>query len=244
MLDVTDADADRRRGGAGRGRGRGGLAGLVNNAGVAVPSPLETIPIEDFRRQLEVNLTGQVAVTQALLRADPRAPAAASSSSARSAAASPPADRRLPRRQVRDRGGRRRLPPGAALVGDRGLDRRAGLDRHADLGARRAHRRRDRRPLAAARSALRAGDRGATARRSRKTAERGIPPEKVAKAVEHALSARRPRTRYLVGIDAKVQARLRPLVPTAALGPHRRQRDEPVDRPLPGELAPGAPILA
>ena len=32
--------------------------------------------------------------------------------------------------------------------------------------------------------------------------------------VERALSSSRPRTRYLVGIDAKVQARVRPLVPT------------------------------
>ena len=32
--------------------------------------------------------------------------------------------------------------------------------------------------------------------------------------VEHALSSPRPRTRYLVGLDAKVQARLRPLIPT------------------------------
>ena len=47
--------------------GSAGLDGLVNNAGVAIPSPLETIPIEDFRRQIEVNLTGQVAVTQAML---------------------------------------------------------------------------------------------------------------------------------------------------------------------------------
>jgi len=41
-----------------------------------------------------------------------------------------------------------------------------------------------------------------------------IPPAKVAKAVEHALSAARPRSRYLVGLDAKVQARLKPLIPT------------------------------
>ena len=34
--------------------------------------------------------------------------------------------------------------------------------------------------------------------------------------VEHALSARRPRARYLVGLDAKVQARLKPFVPTRA----------------------------
>src|SRR5215207_8692078 len=49
--------------------GAAGLSGLVNNAGVSLPSPLETMPIDDFRRQLEVNLTGQVAVTQAVLSA-------------------------------------------------------------------------------------------------------------------------------------------------------------------------------
>jgi NAD(P)-dependent dehydrogenase (short-subunit alcohol dehydrogenase family) len=32
-----------------------------------VPGPLETLPIDDFRRQVEVNLTAQVAVTQAML---------------------------------------------------------------------------------------------------------------------------------------------------------------------------------
>ena len=48
----------------------------------------------------------------------------------------------------------------------------------------------------------------------RDTAERGIPPEKVAAKIQHALEARRPRTRYLVGIDAQVQARLMPILPT------------------------------
>ena len=47
----------------------GPLAGLVNNAGVALPAPLEHIPIEVFRRQMEVNLIGQLAVTQAMLPA-------------------------------------------------------------------------------------------------------------------------------------------------------------------------------
>jgi NAD(P)-dependent dehydrogenase (short-subunit alcohol dehydrogenase family) len=50
------------------------LAGLVNNAGIAVPGPLLELPIEEFRRQIEVNLTGVVAVTQAfapLLGTDP-----------------------------------------------------------------------------------------------------------------------------------------------------------------------------
>ncbi len=45
-------------------------------------------------------------------------------------------------------------------------------------------------------------------------AKRGIPPEKAARAIEHALTARRPRPRYLVGIDAKLQARVKYLIPT------------------------------
>jgi NAD(P)-dependent dehydrogenase (short-subunit alcohol dehydrogenase family) len=44
-----------------------GLAGLVNNAGIGVFGPLELIPIESFRRQLDVNVTGQLALTQAVL---------------------------------------------------------------------------------------------------------------------------------------------------------------------------------
>jgi NAD(P)-dependent dehydrogenase (short-subunit alcohol dehydrogenase family) len=41
------------------------LFGLVNNAGIAVPGPLLELSIEDFRRQIEVNLIGQLIVTQA-----------------------------------------------------------------------------------------------------------------------------------------------------------------------------------
>jgi NAD(P)-dependent dehydrogenase (short-subunit alcohol dehydrogenase family) len=41
------------------------LFGLVNNAGVAVAGPLLELPIEDFRRQIEVNLVGVVIVTKA-----------------------------------------------------------------------------------------------------------------------------------------------------------------------------------
>lgn len=47
--------------------GNAGLDGLVNNAGVGVFGPLELIPVEQFRRLLEVNVTGQLAVTQAFL---------------------------------------------------------------------------------------------------------------------------------------------------------------------------------
>ncbi len=43
------------------------LFGLVNNAGVAVPAPLAHMPIDEFRMQMEINLTGQLIVTQAFL---------------------------------------------------------------------------------------------------------------------------------------------------------------------------------
>jgi copper(I)-binding protein len=37
-------------------------------------------------------------------------------------------------------------------------------------------------------------------------AARAIPPDAVVKAVLHALTAKRPKTRYLVGRDAKLRA--------------------------------------
>lgn len=47
--------------------GDSGLDGLVNNAGVVVTGPVEFLPLPELRRQLEINVVGQVAVTQAFL---------------------------------------------------------------------------------------------------------------------------------------------------------------------------------
>lgn len=47
--------------------GAAGLAGLVNNAGLALPGPLEFMPLIELRKILEVNLLGHFAVTQAFL---------------------------------------------------------------------------------------------------------------------------------------------------------------------------------
>ena len=47
--------------------GETGLAGLVNNAGILVAAPLELVSLDRLRRQLEVNVIGVVAVTQAFL---------------------------------------------------------------------------------------------------------------------------------------------------------------------------------
>ena len=135
------------------------------------------MPIEDFRRQVEVNLIGQVAVTQAML----------------------PAIRAARGRIVfiSSIGGRIAFPMTGAYhaakfgieavgdvfrqelrpLGDLGLDRRAGLDRDRDLGARRA-----RRPTRSrARSPRREALYGEAIERYRKAfeelADRGIPPE-------------------------------------------------------------------
>jgi NAD(P)-dependent dehydrogenase (short-subunit alcohol dehydrogenase family) len=43
------------------------LRGIVNNAGIAVPGPLEFLPVDELRRQFEVNFFGAIAVTQAFL---------------------------------------------------------------------------------------------------------------------------------------------------------------------------------
>jgi NAD(P)-dependent dehydrogenase (short-subunit alcohol dehydrogenase family) len=45
------------------------LDGLVNNAGIAITGPLEFLPLDELRRQLEVNVIAQIAVTQACMPA-------------------------------------------------------------------------------------------------------------------------------------------------------------------------------
>lgn len=216
FLDVTDAGqiaAAAERIGT---RPEDGLQGLVNNAGVAIPSPLETIPIDDFRRQIEVNLTGHVAVTQALL----------------------PALRRGGGRIVfvSSIGGRIAFPlTGAYHAAKFGVEAAGDVFRQElrpwgipvsivepgsidtpiwERGERTADEVGERSPQ---REALYGRAIERYRKVARDTADRGIPPEQVAKAIEHALSARRPRSRYLVGLDAKVQARLKPLLPTRVL---------------------------
>jgi len=74
LFDVTDeAAVNRAAGPVAQALGREKLFGLVNNAGIAVAGPLLYLKIEELRHQLEVNLIGQLIVTQAfapLLGAD------------------------------------------------------------------------------------------------------------------------------------------------------------------------------
>lgn len=45
------------------------LRALINNAGIAINAPVETLPVAQWRKQFEVNLFGHIAMTQALLPA-------------------------------------------------------------------------------------------------------------------------------------------------------------------------------
>lgn len=68
LFDVTDGESIARAARAVANATHGqNLAGLVNNAGVAVAGPLQHLPLEELRRQLEVNVIGVAAVTQAFL---------------------------------------------------------------------------------------------------------------------------------------------------------------------------------
>ena len=75
IFDITDESAVASAAGhVGEMLGSERLAGLVNNAGVAFPGPLAELPVDEFRQQLEINVTGQLIVTQAfapLLGTDP-----------------------------------------------------------------------------------------------------------------------------------------------------------------------------
>jgi NAD(P)-dependent dehydrogenase (short-subunit alcohol dehydrogenase family) len=217
-LDITDATQVGAVGElVGERVGEAGLDGLVNNAGIAVLGPLETIPIDDFRRQIEVNLTGQVAMTQAML----------------------PLVRRATGRVVfvSSIGGRMALPFGAPYHAAKfGVEAVADCLRQElrpwkidvaviepgsidtpiwERGERIADDVASRAPAAQEELYGETIERFRAA--VRRTAERGIPPEKVAAAVVHALSASHPRTRYVVGADARGQALLKRLLPDRAL---------------------------
>lgn len=211
ILDVTDPDQIATA--AARIRADGDLQGVVNNAGVAIPSPLETMPIEDFRRQIEINLIAHVAVTQAVLdsiRAGNGRVVFISSIGGRIAFPLTGAYHaaKFGIEAVGDslRGELRpwRIP--VSIVEPGSIDTpiwERGERTSDEIGARSPQR-----------EALYGPVIENYRKVIRQTAERGIPPEKVAKAIEHALSAERPRSRYLVGLDAKVQARIKPLIPT------------------------------
>jgi NAD(P)-dependent dehydrogenase (short-subunit alcohol dehydrogenase family) len=203
--------------------GDAGLAGLVNNAGIGVFGPLELIGIEAFRRQLEVNVTGQLAVTQAFL----------------------PLLRRARGRIVMIGSiGTRFTPP---FIGPLAASKSTLATLTAALRQELAPW--DIRVILVEPGSIRseaAGKLDADARQvmSQATADgralyqdaflrlvdffsglhhKGSPPDQVARTVEHALTANRPRTCYLSGKNARPMALVAALLPPAAQDALRRR---------------------
>jgi NAD(P)-dependent dehydrogenase (short-subunit alcohol dehydrogenase family) len=212
VIDVTDAGSIADAAASVEAQTGGRLAGLVNNAGIAVPAPIEHQPIEDFRRQIEINLIGQVAVTQAFL---PQLRAArgriVNMSSIGGKVAVPLLGAYAAskfglegfsdtlRRELRPWGIRVAvIEPGtiATPIWDKGIASGDELEANLPEQAKR-----DYGPLIA--TVRTASEQGA---------KTGLPPDAVAEDVAHALTARKPKTRYLVGREAKSRALLARIV--------------------------------
>jgi NAD(P)-dependent dehydrogenase (short-subunit alcohol dehydrogenase family) len=214
-LDVTDAA---QIAAAREAIGDGVLAGLVNNAGVAVAAPLEYVPLDQFRRQLEVNLIGQVAVTQAFLPALRRAGGRIVNVSSIGGLVALPllspynaskfaleAVSDSLRRELRSQGiDVIVIEPGGIKtpIWTKGNKLADEMISEMPPEAERLYGR------------LVAGVRRETVKIGR---ERGLSPRAVAEVIGTALTVERPRTRYVVGREAKVRANLARLLPDRAM---------------------------
>ena len=210
-LDVTDAASIAA---ARESLGDGPLAGRGNNAGVAVASPLEFLPVDQLRHQLEINLIGQVAVIQQFLpalRAGHGRIVNVSSIGGRVALPLLGAYNasKFALEAISDSLRRELVPHGVDVIviepggvktpiwrkGNETADEiQSGVPPEAEqlYG-----------PMV---EALR--------RESTRIAEKsGIEPRAVAEVIGKALSTDKPRTRYLVGRDAKVRARVAKVMP-------------------------------
>jgi NAD(P)-dependent dehydrogenase (short-subunit alcohol dehydrogenase family) len=215
ILDVTEQESIRVASAtiAEAVQGRG-LAGLVNNAGIAVAAPIELVPLEQLRRQLEINLIGQVAVTQAFLpmlrTAMPGRIVNMSSIAGRTSmpllgpyCASKFALEAMSdalRLELQQWGIHVSVVEPGAI--DTPIWDKSGSEANEFE-----------RTTPPEKMQLYAHTTSAVRGRVATAASRAIPASAVAAAVVHALTAPIPKTRYLVGTDAKVQAFMKWLLP-------------------------------
>jgi NAD(P)-dependent dehydrogenase (short-subunit alcohol dehydrogenase family) len=214
LLDVTDgAQVHAARDTVAARLGDEPLDGLVNNAGIAVGGPVEYLPVDAWREQFEVNLFGVVETTKSfleLLRRGPGRNVIVGSVSGRLAspmlapyAASKHAVEALAeslRHELRDWGiWTAVVEPGAVAtpIWDKGREQASRLEAELPAVALDRYRR-----------FIDVVQRGIEQQE-----KAGVEPDKVAQVVERALVAPRPRARYLVGVDAYVQAALARFVP-------------------------------
>jgi NAD(P)-dependent dehydrogenase (short-subunit alcohol dehydrogenase family) len=214
-LEVTDAaqiaQAAERVGQQQGASVRAGLDALVNNAGIGIGGPLEVLSEADLRRQFDVNVFGQVAVTRALLPALRRAggrivfissiggrvPMAFSAPYAASKHAIEAFGDAL-RVELHSSGVQVALiEPGsvATPIWDKGRGEAERLQIPPELQEQYGH------VPEALDKAL------------RDTGSRGVSPDVVAAAIERALTARRMPARRLVGRDAKAMLLAKRLLP-------------------------------
>jgi len=213
--------------------GLAGLDGLVNNAGYGLACPSELVPLDAFRRQLDVNVTGQLAVTQAMLPALRRARGRIVMVSTIGVRFSPPFAGPLDaakaaltalgealRQELAPWGIRVVLVEPATInsgAADKVTRDAAAAMAAADPGAR----------------ALYEGAFGGMLQVMERREANGSPPDVAAATITRALTARRPRAVYLSGKDSRRLAILSGL-PAPVLDMARRR----VFRlPAPGSLA-------
>ena len=183
--------------------GRRGLAGLVNNAGVGVGGPVEYLPLDELRRQLEVNLIGQIAVIQEflpLLRKAKGRIVNMTSVGGRMAHPfmSPYHASKFGLEAVTESLRMELQPWGiwVCAVEPGNVSTRIWEKAERDV-------KKTRTALPSDGEDLYGDAMDGMERVVEESDGAGIPPERVAKKVQHALTARRPRPRYLVGSDAK-----------------------------------------
>ncbi len=232
-LDVTDSgQIESARAEVAEAIGEAGLVGLVNNAGVGAGGPLEFMPLEELRSILEVNLIGQIAVTQAflpLLRKGKGTIVFISSIGGRVASPfmSPYNTSKFGIEAVGE-SLRHELRPweiDVVVVEPGSIDTRIWSKGNEQLRERLDELPEDARRLYG-RQITRFGE------VINETASRGISPEKVAEVVYEGISSESPRHRYLVGTDAKIGARLKGVLPDKAFSRlAARQIKMPTDVP-------------
>lgn len=193
--------------------GTDGLVGLVNNAGVGDGGPVETMDLDMLRNVLEVNLVGQVAVTQAFLPLIREAPGTiVFIASIGGRIASPfmsPYHTSKFAIEALGESLRQELAPWAidvVVVEPGSIDTPIW-----EKGAQTIDEQMAKLTLAAKRlysKQLRRMDEVL-----RETASRGIAAEKVASTIHTAIQSENPKHRYLVGRDAKIAARLKGTLP-------------------------------
>jgi NAD(P)-dependent dehydrogenase (short-subunit alcohol dehydrogenase family) len=197
--------------------GEAGLAGVVNNAGLALPAVQEFIEVDDFRRQIEVNLIAVVAVNRAffsLVRAARGRIVNIGSLGGYNAAPflGPYAASKFALEGLTDSLRRELRPFGleVALV-EPGSIATPIWEKSLGYGEEL------KRKLPAEALPLYAPLLEKIENYARNAARRGIPAERVARAIHHALTAARPRTRYRVGLDANLMRVLTRVLPDRAM---------------------------